>query len=42
VDVVSVQRLIGRASAAMTVNVYAYFLPSMGEATVVAMEAPLS
>jgi integrase len=41
VDIVSVQRLLGHASAAMTLNVYAHFVPSMGEATAAAMESAL-
>lgn len=41
VDVVSVQRLLGHASAAMTLTVYAHYVPSMGEATAAAMEAAL-
>ena len=39
VDVVSEQRLLGHASAAMTLNVYAHYIPSMGEATAAAMDA---
>jgi integrase len=42
VDVVSVQRLLGHASAAMTLSVYAHYMPSMGEATAAAMEVALS
>lgn len=41
VDVVSVQRLLGHASAAMTLDVYSHFVPSMGEATASAMESAL-
>ena len=41
VDVISVQRLLGHSSAAMTLDVYGHFIPSMGEATAAAMEAAL-
>ena len=41
VDVVSVQRLLGHASAAMTLSVYAHWVPSMGEQTAAAMDAAL-
>jgi integrase len=41
VDVVSVQRLLGHASASMTLNVYGHMLPGAGEATAAAMEAAL-
>ena len=37
----SVQRLLGHASAAMTLNTYAHYVHSMGEATAAAMEAAL-
>ncbi len=37
----SVQRLLGHASAAMTLSVYAHYVPSMGEATASAMDAAL-
>jgi integrase len=38
---VSIQRLLGHASAAMTLNVYAHYVPSMGEATAQAMASAL-
>jgi site-specific recombinase XerD len=41
VDVVSVQRLLGHASAAMTLSRFAHCLPSMGQATAAAMESAL-
>jgi len=41
VDVVSVQRLLGHASAAMTLKVYTHYLPRAGEATAAAMQSAL-
>jgi integrase len=41
VDIVSVQRLLGHASAATTLRVYAHYLPGAGEATAAAMESAL-
>lgn len=37
-----VQELLGRATISMTLHTYTYFLPSMGDQTVRAMEAALS
>jgi len=37
-----VQELLGHASIAMTLDTYSHFLPSMGDQTVMAMEAALS
>jgi integrase len=42
VDVVSVQRLLGHASAAMTLSTDAHYVPGPGEATAQAMEGALS
>ncbi len=41
VDAISVQRLLGHSSAAITLDVYGHFVPSMGEATARAMDAAL-
>jgi integrase len=41
VNVVAVQRLLGHASAAMTLSVYAHYIPSMGEQTAAAMQSAL-
>ena len=41
VDVVSVQRLLGHASAVTTLNVYAHYVPSMAEQTTAAIESAL-
>jgi hypothetical protein len=41
VDVFSVQRLSGHASAAMTLDVYAHVVPSTGEATAATIENAL-
>jgi integrase len=37
-----VQELLGHATIAMTLDTYSHFLPSMGDQTVMAMEAALS
>lgn len=36
-----VQELLGHATVAMTLDTYSHFLPSIGDQTVKAMEAPL-
>jgi integrase len=41
VNVIAVQRLLGHASASMTLDVYGHYIPTMGEQTASAMESAL-
>ncbi len=41
VKVVAVQRLLGHASASMTLDVYGHYIPTMGAQTTAAMESAL-
>jgi integrase len=41
VNVIAVQRLLGHASASMTLDVYGHFIPTMAEQTTAAMESAL-